>query len=102
MPLPAIHDQQLATALNRSESLSSLLQKVRESQARLQALSGLLPPALRASIRAGPLDDTAWVLLVDHNAAAAKLRQMLPMLSEGLNAAGWAARTIRVKVLPRA
>ena len=92
MPLPAVQDQQLAAALGRSESLSSLLQKVRGSQARLQALTGLLPPALRGSIRAGPLDDTGWVLLVDHNAAAAKLRQMLPLLTASVAAAGGAER----------
>jgi hypothetical protein len=102
MPLPAVQDQQLATALNRNESLGSLLQKVRESQSRLQALGGLLPAALAGSVRAGPIDDTHWVLLVDHNAAAAKLRQMLPLLAETLQAAGWAERTIRIKVLPRA
>ncbi|HLL20400.1 MAG TPA: DciA family protein [Rubrivivax sp.] len=102
MPLPAVQDQQLAAALSRSESLGSLLQKVRESQLRLQALADLLPTALAGSIRAGPVDDTQWVLLVDHNAAAAKLRQMLPTLTEALTAAGWAERTIRIKVLPRA
>ena len=102
MPLPAVQDQQLATALNRNEGLGGLLQKVRESQLRLQALAGLLPPALAGSVRAGPIDDTHWVLLVDHNAAAAKLRQMLPLLAEGLQAAGWSERTIRIKVLPRA
>jgi hypothetical protein len=102
MPLPAVQDQQLATALSRSETLGSLLHKVRESKLRLQAVAGLLPMALMDHIRAGPIDDTAWVLLVDHNAAAAKLRQMLPLLSEGLNAAGWPERTIRIKVLPRA
>ena len=102
MPLPAVQDQQLGAALNRSESLGSLLQKVRESQSRLQALVGLLPPSLMESIRPGPLDDTQWVLLVDHNAAAAKLRQMLPLLAECLSTAGWPERTIRIKILPRA
>lgn len=102
MPLPAVHDQQLASALKRSETLGSLLQRVHESRARLQALAGLLPPALLGSVRAGPLDDTGWVLLVDHNAAAAKLRQMLPLLSDALTTAGWAERTIKIKVLPRA
>ena len=102
MPLPAVEDQQLATALSRSESLGSLMQKVRESKLRLQAVAGMVPATLMDHIRAGPIDDTAWVLLVDHNAAAAKLRQMLPTLTAALSAAGWPERTIRIKVLPRA
>ena len=101
MPLPAIDEQQLAAALNRSEPLGGLLQRVAESRARLAAVAGLLPEGLRGSTRAGPLDDTDWVLLVDHNAGAAKLRQLLPLLAQTLAAAGWAERPIRVRVLPR-
>lgn len=102
MPLPAVKDQQLATALSRSEALGGLLQRVAESRARLETIASLLPAGLRAGTRAGPLDDAGWVLLVDHNAGAAKLRQLLPLLTQTLSAAGWAERPIRVKVLPRA
>ena len=101
MALPAVQDQQLAAALGRSESLGGLLQRVHESKARLDAVSGLLPAGLRAAVRAGPLDEAGWQLLADHNAAAAKLRQLLPLLTQTLAAAGWAERAIRVKVLPR-
>jgi hypothetical protein len=92
----------LATALDRSEPLAGLLQRVRESKARLEALDRLLPPALRAGIRSGPLDDEAWQLLVDNAAVAAKLRQMLPALETELRARGWNKPPIRIKVLPRA
>ncbi len=102
MALSTVHDQQLAAALGRNESLSGLLQRVRESKARLDAVGAVLSPGLRAAVRAGPLDETGWVLLADHNAAAAKLRQMLPLLTQTLAAGGWAERPIRVKVLPRA
>ena len=92
----------LATALDRSEALGSLLQRLRASQARYDALAGLLPPALREGVRPGPLDDAAWVLLAPHAAAAAKLRQMLPTLQAALQSAGWDGPPIRIKVRPRA
>jgi hypothetical protein len=92
----------LATALDRSEPLTGLLQRVRVSKARLDAVAGLLPPALRAGIRSGPLDDESWQLLVDNAAVAAKLRQMLPALEAELQAKGWSKPPIRIKVLPRA
>ncbi len=91
----------LAAALDRSEPLVGLLQRVRESQARLEALSRLMPPALRAGIRSGPLDEEAWQLLVDNAAVAAKLRQLLPALEAELRANGWTKPPIRIKVLPR-
>jgi hypothetical protein len=92
----------LAAALGSNEALTGLLARVRASQDRLNALLPLLPPALSAGMRAGPLDDQAWVLLVGHAAAAAKLRQMLPMLEAALRERGWPGPPIRIKVLPRA
>ena len=91
----------LAAALDRSEPLGGLLQRVRESRARLDAVAGLLPGPLRAGIRPGPLDGEAWVLLVDNAASAAKLRQLLPALEQALKARGWAEPPLRIKVLPR-
>ena len=92
----------LATALDRSAPLTSLLQRLRDSQARYDAIVCLLPPALLEGVRAGPLDDAAWVLLVANAAAAAKVRQLLPTLQEALQAAGWPGPPIKIKVLPRA
>jgi hypothetical protein len=92
----------LATALDHSEPLVGLLQRVRDSRSRLDALGPVLPPALRAGIRSGPLDDEAWVLLVDNAAVAAKLRQLLPALDDELRAHGWSKPPIKIKVLPRA
>ncbi len=92
----------LASALQHSEPLSGLLQRVRESQARLAVISTLLPPGLQGQVRAGPLDDSAWVLLVDNAAAAAKVRQMLPTLQDALAEAGWPGPALKIKVLPRA
>jgi hypothetical protein len=91
----------LATALDRSEPLGGLMQRVRESKARLAAITPLLPPALAAGVRSGPLDETGWQLLVDNAAVAAKMRQFLPAFDKTLLAAGWSGPPIRIKVLPR-
>ena len=88
----------LATALGRSEPLGALMKRLRESQARLAAITPLLPAALRAAVTAGPLDDHAWVLLAANASAAAKLRQMVPELQAVLLAAGWAGPAIKIKV----
>lgn len=102
MSTPGLKDQTVAAALGRSEPLTGLLQRMRESKARLDAVTPLFPPGLVGGIRAGPLDDTAWVLLVSHAAAAAKLRQMLPALEAALRERGWPGPPIKIKVLPRA
>ena len=98
---PALKDQTVAAALGRSEPLTGLLQRMQASKARLEAISPLLPAALAAGVRAGPLDDSAWVLLVSHAASAAKLRQMLPALEAVLREHGWPGPPIKIKVLPR-
>ena len=67
-------------------------------QERLQAVQSLIPAALRPAVKAGPLEGTQWCLLVQGNAAAAKLRQLLPMLTARLREQGWAVETIRLKV----
>ena len=72
---------------------------MRESQDRLTAITPLLPPAMRASVRAGPIDETAWSLLATNNAVAAKLRQMLPALEAHLRSQGWSGPPLRVKLL---
>ena len=88
----------LSTALGRSEPLAALLKRLRESQARFAAITPLLPETLRAAVSAGPLDDSAWVLLAANASAAAKLRQMVPALQAALLAAGWIGPDIKVKV----
>ncbi len=91
----------LAEALGRSDSLTGLLDRVRRSRSWLDAVNHLLPEGVRAEVRAGPLDDTRWVLLVSNAACAAKLRQLLPALQDHLRPQGLGALPIRIKVLPR-
>lgn len=88
----------MAEALAQSTPLAALLERVRESEARLEMVRGELPPGLSGQVRAGPLDDEGWTLLVTSGAAAAKLKQCLPRLQLALLARGRAELTIRVKV----
>jgi hypothetical protein len=88
----------LAAALGQSAPLASLLQRLRESQARFDAVGDLLPAPLRAAVQPGPLDEQAWVLLAANAAAAAKLRQMVPALEEALRGRGWQGPAVKIKV----
>jgi hypothetical protein len=101
-PLPRPSSVPLARPLGDSlagdDGLSSLLARVRASQARLDALADVLPGLLRQHLRAGPLDDDGWTILAANSAVASKLRHLLPTLAETLVAKGWLATSIRVKV----
>jgi hypothetical protein len=96
MPSPSVP---LARAIEHSAPLARLTDRLRQSQQRFAALAPVLPPALRAHVRAGPIDDQNWTLLAANPAVAAKLRQLLPDVAQQLNAAGWPAVEIRVRVL---
>ena len=91
----------LSAALGGSAPLQSLLQRLHESGSRFESLRGVLSPDLLAQLRPGPLDESGWTLLVDHSAAAAKLRQLLPRIDAHLRAAGWSGVELRLKVRPR-
>lgn len=91
----------LAESLAGDAGLGSLLSRVRQSEARLQDLRGIVPVDLLARLRAGPLDDEGWTLLAANSAVAAKLRHLLPMIAEVLRDRGWADVPLRVRVQPR-
>lgn len=86
-------------AIEQSTSLASLLHIHQQSARYLQEVKSLLPPGMRDHVKAGPVDEQGWCLLVQHNAAAAKLRQLLPALSAHLRSKGHPVNAIRVKVL---
>jgi hypothetical protein len=92
------HPVPLHEAAEASPTLARLAQLARESGERLKAVEQLIPPPLRASIRPGPIEGTTWCLLVDSNAAAAKLRQVLPALQRKLISRGTQITAIRLRV----
>jgi hypothetical protein len=93
-----LHPVTLHQAAENSPTLARLTQLARESGERLKAVESLIPAPLRSSVRAGPIDETGWCLLVDNNAAAAKLRQVVPALLSCLRDRGWEVNSIRLKV----
>ncbi|QTD46103.1 DciA family protein [Ottowia testudinis] len=93
---PALTLQQ---AVAQAPLLARLGQLAAESGARLSIIQPLLPPALRGTVKPGAPEPDAWTLLVPHNAAAAKLRQMLPTLVSALADAGHPVGAIRIKVI---
>lgn len=85
-------------ALGDNAALGRLLQRLQDSRARFAAIRELLPDALRPQVRPGPLDDAGWTLLVPGGAAAAKLRQLQPLLADALRARGLPVAAIRVRI----
>jgi len=85
-------------AAQNSPTLARLAELARESAERLKAVETLIPGALRPAIQAGPIEGPDWCLLVEGNAAAAKLRQLLPLLQSHLRSRGWEVNSIRLKV----
>jgi hypothetical protein len=79
--------------------LARLTQRVHESNQRLKAIEALIPSTLRPAVKAGPIDDENWCLLVSGNAAAAKIRQLIPLMQDSLHRQGWKVATIRLKIL---
>ncbi|MFC5500474.1 hypothetical protein ACFPOE_23230 [Caenimonas terrae] len=92
------HPVTLLQAAEESPALARLAELARESGERLKAIQPLIPPALRPAVKAGPIDGSSWCLLVGNNAAAAKLRQVLPALQSRLADCGWQVTSIRLKV----
>ncbi len=88
----------LEEATKESPTLVKLLNLSRQSGDRLKAIQFLIPNNLRKTITAGPIDDTTWCLIIEGNAAAAKLRQLLPSLQAHLLLSGENITSIRLKV----
>ena len=88
----------LQQAADEAPVLAQLASLARDSSARLRAIEPLIPATLHACLKAGPIDGESWCLLVQGNAAAAKLRQLLPALLAHLRSKGWEISAIRLKV----
>ncbi len=90
--------QRIQEVLNRSEPLKKLRELLQESQARLEIVAAVLPGPLRAHLKAGPVDDSGWTVLVANAAIASKLRQLQPRMEEALQTHGRGNFAIRIKV----
>ena len=92
------HPVPVHLAAQEAPALARLAQLARESGERLEAIRSCIPAPLRACVRPGPIDGTTWCLLVDSSAAAAKLRQLLPVLQSKLSSSGCQVTSIRLKL----
>lgn len=88
----------LLQATQETPMLAKLTELTAESMARLKAVESIIPSALRSSIKAGPIDGASWCLIVNNNATAAKIRQLLPAIQAHLRSKGWEINSIRLKV----
>ena len=88
-------------AAEDSPTLARLAQLARESGERLKAVEPLIPVAMRRVVKPGPIEGSSWCLLVEGNAAAAKLRQVLPAMQALLCDRGWQVSAIRIRVQAR-
>lgn len=95
------HAVTLFEATEGSPTLASLAARARDANERLAAVQDLIPPEMRPAILAGPAEGDVWCMLVNGSAAAAKLRQLAPMLQARLKSRGWDVATIRIKVMSR-
>jgi len=91
----------LARALDQNASLSDLARRMARSNERYAAISVHLPQGMCELVRPGPIDDEGWSLLASNAAVAAKLRHLLPRLSQTLREQGWPELPIRVHIRSR-
>ena len=85
-------------AISRSTPLARLQHLMKESQARLAVVRSVVPSALGAHLKPGPIDEDGWTLLVANAAVASKLRQLLPRIQDALRARGLQVTAIRIRV----
>lgn len=92
------HSITLQQAAQESPTFAHLANLAAESTARLQSVQALIPAGLRSAVKAGPIDGEVWCLILDNNAAAAKIRQLLPSMESHLRTKGWNVNSIRLKI----
>jgi Dna[CI] antecedent, DciA len=88
----------VSEAAMQASGLAHLARLAAQSKQWLQSVENLIPERLRPAIQAGPIDGQTWCLLVRGNAAAAKLRQVLPNIQTQLRARGCEVTSIRLHI----
>lgn len=89
----------LHQAIEGAPALARLSSLVDRSSAMYRCVQSLIPAALQPSIQPGPVEGQDWCLMVSSHAAAAKLRQLVPLLRRRLQQEGWDVLTLRVKIM---
>jgi hypothetical protein len=92
------HTVTILQATQDSPTFARLTELTRDSVARLRAIEFLIPVSLRSMVTAGPIDGPVWCLILSNNAAAAKIRQLVPSFQSHLRVKGWDVNSIRLKV----
>ena len=87
--------------LRRHDGAAALLPSALRNLRLGQDTLALMPEVLRDTCEVAGCDDGVLILRVSSAGAAAKLRQTLPRLREGLIRRGWQVSSIRVRVQPR-
>lgn len=90
----------LADALQDNPTLGSLLDRWRQAQECMQAAKPVLGSELSAAMRPGPIEDRQWTLLAASGGAAAKSRQLLPRISQAVQALGLGVDSVRIRISP--
>ncbi len=87
--------------LRRHDGAAALLPAALRNLRLGQDTLALMPAVLRETCEVAGCDDGVLILRVSSAGAAAKLRQTLPRLRDGLLDRGWQVSSIRVRVQPR-
>lgn len=85
----------------QGQSSSAVLLTAQRLIALQQAIGQQLPVAMRHSFAVAQVKGTEITVIADHAALAAKLRQLQPTLIKSVQAAGWNAETLKIKVANR-
>lgn len=91
----------LDDCLNADDAIGRLSAQARRLMKLQRIVERSLPPGLARSARLANLKSGIAVVLAPSGAVAAKIRQLLPRLTESLRNAGVDLNEIRVKVQPR-
>ena len=92
------HSVTVLQASQESPTFARLMDLACDSTARLKSIEPIIPPALRSAVKAGPIEGDVWCLILENNAVAAKIRQVIPAFLAHLRVKGWEINSIRLKV----
>jgi hypothetical protein len=88
----------LEQAVGAAPTLAALQERIRASSECLDLVSHLIPATLHKQVKAGPLNDGEWCLLVSSASASTKLRQLLPAIQKQLGEHGRQVTSVRLKI----